>query len=223
MGKPNITDAFVVQQHPVDLYKALDAFFDGLPWLLWDSDALFMNLPQVTSPVATDKVMAVKACAQNMNVPCTDAVAFEKTGMAFCNNVCVMDTFQPLYTEEAVYTAMQLQAIAQVVQESEIEFSGEVPSYIATVAKHRGTPVLPKPLEFAQDLAQHLTGYAPTPDECQAVDSVHAVATQNPKELRDPKALDRLPATQRQGRGLVTFLVGCYLFAPEEVGTPWTP
>jgi hypothetical protein len=223
MVDPAITDHAVISWHPATLYQKLAAFFtDDASWLTWDAETLFLQLSQVTAPVATDKVMAVKACAQNMNVPCTSALAFEKTAMAFCNNVCVMDSYQPLHTEEAVYTVHQLQAIAKTSQDSEIEFSGEVPSYVAAVAKHRQTPVLPKSLEFAQDLAMYLTGYTPTADECRAIDGVHALATSDIDKLRDPDALDQLPAMQQSGPGLVTFLVGCYLFSPAEVDAPWT-
>jgi hypothetical protein len=207
----------VLQAHPVILYQLLDNFFkDSGTWLEWDVESLLMQLKLVDDPVAQDKVAAVKSCVFNFNMPTTKALAFEKTTVAFCNNACVPDSYQPPFMPEVFYTVNQLQQLAKETQDTLLEFTGEVPGYIAAVAKLRKTYLLPKPLEFAQDMVTFLTGYTPDADTLQLIDNMEALAQSEggPGQFRNDTVLDSLtPDTDLQD-GAIAALIGCYLYDP---------
>lgn len=209
-----ITDATVLRSSAKDTFLLLDEQFGDESWLTWDAETLLLHCSQVKEPVAMDKLLAVKSCALNINIPCSKAIAFEKTVTALCNNSCVMDTYQPLFMEEVFYGVQQLQALCQEVLQQACKFTGEIPGYIAAVAKTRGFNVLPKELEFAQDMVTYLTGYSPSADEITLVESLATVAKTAKAALLDKATLDKLsPGTNSQDK-VVAQLIGCYVFKP---------
>lgn len=209
-----LNDKFVLGSHPVDIYTALDEEPLFLEWVTWDAETLLMQLPLVKDAVAMDKVLAVKSCAANINVPAAKALAFEKVCTAFCNNHCVMDAYQPLFVEEVFYGVGQIRKISQIVHGRVPKFKGEVPGYIASVAKTRAVTVLPLPLAFAQDRTTFLTGRAPSGDEMGLVASIDLV---DQLSLRDPKILDQLDPKKNAADRLSAFLIGCYVFDPRDI------
>jgi len=208
-----LNDKFILGSHPVDIYTAVDTEPLFGEWVTWDAETLLMQLPLVKDAVAMDKVLAVKSCAANINVPVAKALAFEKICTAFCNNHCVMDAYQPLFMEEVFYGVKQINLISQAVHGKLPKFKGEVPGYIATVAKVRAVPVLPKPLAFAQDRAAFMTGKSPSGDELELVDSMDQVGLE---ALKEPASLDSLDPARNPGDRLAAFLIGCYLFDPRD-------
>ncbi len=147
--------------HPSDLYDALDSVFTSEePWLTYEPETLIMALKGEVSDIAVDKVLAVQALAANSQSVLTHAVAFEKVVYAFNNNVCVMDEWQIPYVEEICYAVKEIEKIIYKVhgKDTKIEYSGEVPAYVASVGKHRGWVILPKSLKFAQERLNFLTG-----------------------------------------------------------------
>jgi hypothetical protein len=229
----DFTDSFILQNTPTVLYQKMDEFFTGeadatpgdssewVGWLGWDADTFLMRFKQVVNPVAQDKLLAVKSFVQLPKIVQTDALAFEKVVNAFNNNVCVMDTIQPVYVEEIHYAVAQLNKLHKVTelgaekdQGGDLEFSGEVPGYIAAVAKHRNFQVLPKPLEFAQDMTTFFTGYAPSADEIVLVDNLDEVYRETPGALLDQATLDALHTDLEVGDRTIAKLIGCYVFDP---------
>ena len=152
--------------HPVEIYKAVDAVFADEPWLAWEPETLLLALADTISEAAQDKLLAVQAVAANPMPVSRFGVALEKTVNAFCNNVCVMDARQPPYVEELAYAIRQIRALIRAVgsHNTEIQFEGETPGYVAAVAKFRDWIALPQPLEFAQAALDSLTGLAPRTD-----------------------------------------------------------
>ena len=205
-------DSDVLSKDPIDILSELSLKFEHEPWLSWDAETLLMQLPGVTDSIAMDKVLAVKACAFNSKVNCTLALAFEKTCKAFCNNVCIMDEFQPLFMEEVFYGIKQIQLIVNEIHGVMPEFGGEIPGYVAAVAKVRAFTVLPKPLSFAEEATQELIGYAPNPSEMELVEGLDKLSLE---ELRNPATLDNLHTEDNQQDALVARLIGCYLYDPK--------
>ena len=74
--------------------------------------------------------------------------------------VVVLDTWQPPYVEEICYAVPQILKILRAVHgpNHTFEFAGEVPGYVASVAKHRGWIALPKRLDFATEQLNSLNG-----------------------------------------------------------------
>jgi hypothetical protein len=217
------TDEFILATEPVQLFRELDKALAGAHsdpdsnWLAWDTESILLTLDRdrtlITENTAIDKIMAVKSAAFNMNVPCTHALAFEKVVLAFCNNECVMDAVQPPFVEEIFYTVYRLKVLAKEVhgKETKLDFRGEIPGYVAATAKHRNVLVLPKPLDFAQDLLTFLTGYAPNSDELSLIEQVHELARENPAGLKDHETLSRLSPIDDKN---VVDVLRCYLYYP---------
>lgn len=157
----NTTDTnLLLGSHPVEIYLACDRLFYDEPWLQWEPETLLMQLRHEVDALAEDKVLAVQAVASNCNPVLNMAMAFEKVVMAFCNNVCVMDTWQPPYVEEICYAVPQIVRIIKLVhgKDTPVKFDGEVPSYVAGVAKYRGWISLPRRIGFAEGLLMNLNG-----------------------------------------------------------------
>jgi len=207
----------IIKNPPVQVFRFLDSHFYGTSWLGMDPESMLLQLDRhrtlITKTEAVDKLMAVKSAAFNINIPCRDCLAFEKIAHAFCNNICVMDAFQPLFIEEVFYTVNQLTEIAKMVDDSikHLDFRGEIPGYVASVAKHRGVRVLPKPLGFAQDILTFLNGYSPTPDELTLADNLEAMHRSG---ALDAKAINDNIGDTLQVNSSVRNLIRCYLFDP---------
>ena len=101
----------------------------------------------------------MQAVAANSGAVFESAAAFEKTVNAFANNICVMDVIQPPEVEEMCYAVDQIMKIFHAVHgDMACGFTGEVPGYVASVARFRDWTILPKNLAFAQDMLDELTG-----------------------------------------------------------------
>lgn len=158
----------ILGAHPFDVYRALDTMFGEERWLSWEPEVLLHELADEVSEQARDKVLAVQAVAANGALACGKAAAFENVVHAFCNNALVVDSLQPPTIEEVMYTIPQLEKIIkQVHSDAEVSFYGEIPRYVAAVAKYRGWVVLPTRLGFAQDALDELTGCSPESDKYQ--------------------------------------------------------
>ena len=145
--------------HPFDIYLACDHVFKDDAWLSWEPETLLLELRADVSDAAVDKLLAVQAVSANSTAVFTSALAFEKTVNAFANNICVMDVLQPPEVEEVCYAVEHIRKIFHAVYgEKECEFTGEVPGYVASVARFRDWSILPKNLSFAQDSLDALTG-----------------------------------------------------------------
>lgn len=179
----------LLASHPVDIYRACDKLFGDQPWLDWEPETLVMNLRKDVSELETDKLLAVQSLASNPT-PCLNmALAFEKTVMAFCNNVCVMDTWQPPYVEELCYAVPQILGVLRLSHGSQkYRFDGEVPGYVASVAKHRGWIALPRRLNFANKMLLEINGLTEKSEKykenAELVDAVRNVC----KQLDKPTA-----------------------------------
>jgi len=208
----------VLSSHPVAIYRDLDIEFRDAPWMLWDADTILKLMDKVTEPRSRDKLMAVCRSAGNMNIVCTQAIAFEKICHAFCNNPCVMDMYQPLFIEEVHYAVEQLHQLQKILDPATpLEFAGEVPGYVASVAEFRNVNVLPKPLEFAQDTFTFLSRRVPTPDEITLMDNMDSIYRTSPEDMKDFTTIDAIVSRNNIPDGLkeaAVFLLGCYAFDP---------
>lgn len=150
----------ILAAHPIDIYTACDTVFDGNNWLEWDPETVLMELGDDIGDAEVDKLLAVQAVAANGSAVCKSAAAFEKTVNAFNNNICVMDVVQPPEVEEMSYAVSQIEKIIKAVHgdSTEVEYTDEVPGYVAATAKFRDWFMLPKNLSFAQDSLNGLTG-----------------------------------------------------------------
>lgn len=145
--------------HPVEIFQACDSVFSGYDWLSWEPETILLELKQEVSDAAVDKLLAVQAVAANSKAVQNSAAAFEKVVNAFCNNICVMDVIQPPEVEEMSYAVSQINKIIEMVQGSSVKlsFGGEVPAYVASVARFRGWFALPSNLSFGQELLDNIT------------------------------------------------------------------
>jgi hypothetical protein len=122
-------------------------------WVGWDNDTVILSLPWKLTPEETDKVLAVKAFLTNPLLPGSSGIVFEKCVLAFANEVVIADQPQSPEIEEVYYGVTQMRKIYPA-----IEFTGEVPGYVAAVAKYRDVHVLPKTLNFASSMLQYMYG-----------------------------------------------------------------
>ena len=152
---------------PVELYRRITQTFetvwkdsnDESSWVEYDPDALLLSLlPEDADQEAKDKICAVQALCYDPERACAFAHAFENMINAFNGNALVMDQMQPPYLEELFYGVQQIKQIVMAHTGKEPNWSGEVPGYVAALAKHHGVAVLPKPLAFAQEMLDSLTG-----------------------------------------------------------------
>jgi hypothetical protein len=162
-GTPSLSDIRVdsfLAAHPIAIYKACNEAFNGSEWLGWEPETVLLELKNDVSDAAVDKLLAVQAVASNANAVVRSAAAFEKVVNAFNNNICIMDVIQPPEVEEMSYAVSQIELIIKEVHgpDTKIEYTDEVPGYVAGVAKFRGWFMLPRNLQFGQAMLNTLTG-----------------------------------------------------------------
>lgn len=150
------TDA-ILRAHPIEIWQALEQVFSGEPWLSWEPETLVLELGDDVSDEALDKLLAVQAFCANPNAAARGAAAFEKTVQALCGNICVMDVSQPPEVEEMSYAVSQMEKLLDASQHEKLEFTGEVPGYVAAAARFRDWIILPHNLSFAQAMLDSLT------------------------------------------------------------------
>ena len=206
---------------PIEIYEACSQVFEDEDWLTFEPETLLHALKEDVSDLSADKLLAVQACAVNGSLVLTHAQAFEKVVNAFCNNVCVMDTWQPPFVEELCYAVGQIRELLTKTHPGEDpEFGGEIPEYVAAAAKYRGWFVLPKPLAFAQERLDFLTGINDKSqrykDNQAFVDGVRRITDtltpDNAKALLDDPDLGKDPDDPKTIA--VTQLIGALLYDP---------
>ena len=203
--------------HPIEIYQACDEIFKGQPWLSWEPETILLQLKEDVSDLEIDKLLAVQAVAANSNAVLRSAAAFEKVVNAFCNNVCVMDVIQPPEVEEMSYAVSQIEKIIKAVHgKVKIEYTDEVPGYVASTAKFRGWFALPKNLRFGQELLDSLT-QAHNKEHKELVDNVTALIKNTTRKdareiLADPE-ISKLE-TDDMASLLVKQIIGALLFDP---------
>ncbi|KAH0475528.1 MAG: hypothetical protein KVP17_002618 [Porospora cf. gigantea B] len=143
----------ILQSSPAEVRDVLNMVYRNQKWETWDTEVLlhevFSAYPKTDE--AADKVAAVQAVLVNPTLCLEDSAGFEKVVHAFCNNACVMDLRQAPYVEEILYTIEQLKSLAPNCSPG-----GDVPEYVAGVAKYWGWLVMPRELQFAQDMLDNL-------------------------------------------------------------------
>lgn len=204
--------------HPSDLFVALDRYFENTNWLEWEPEVLLHELKDDITEREADKVLAVKSVAVNTNLVYTNACAFENVCHAFCNNIIVVDTLQPLYIEEIMYAIPHIIKITKEIHGNNVSvnFTGEIPGYVAATAKYRGWYVLPTRLAFAQELLEELTGV----QEGTAKYNQFAVALNEAKQIAEAietadiytykDVIDSAP-------DIVKTILGAYLYDPTKI------
>lgn len=203
---------------PSAIYSELSSNFGEADWVGWDPHTVLAHIEDATD-VGQDKILATQAFAFNTKLASTEAVAFENISHAFCNNHCVFDAHQPLELPEAAYAVKQMRELAKLVHgpKFELEFAGEIPSYIAAIAKFRGFYLLPQSLAFAQGLLNHLTGLAPGSPKYQESEKLLTAAESVLGALgASPKLEDVIAHLERED-ALTDFtraVVGCVVFDP---------
>ena len=186
-------------ESPVSLYKAIDKKHPE--WLEWEPETVLQTLDR-----DDDKVLAVQTVARNPNKVTKDHFPFEKVIMAFCDNQPIMGTYDKPHLEEIMYGVQQIKEIIKASQEGlhdgDIDFTGDVPSYVAAVAKDRGWFVLPERLNFAQQALNHVRGLT----EESPIYKAH-------KKIRDEVEKDPEAHIDSDDQTVVRY-VGAYLFNP---------
>ena len=212
---------WVLQTHPVSIAMQMAKQFGG-DWASWDSDTLLLTLPGLVEDYAQDKVLAVHAVIANSNLPCTHSQAFENVTNAFCHNPVIVDAAQPPDLPEMYYTVGQLEKIIRLVHDVDPQFGGEIPGYIAAVARYRRILVLPKRLAFAQDLLDSLNGITPDSRKRQEFSALYDDSIKLVNQLEEvdftednTKLLDDLQKlVPPEHLFTAQQLIGCYLYDP---------
>lgn len=159
-------------------------------WLAWDPHALLATIgASGVSELEQDKVLAAQHVGYNTAEVCSSVQAFYSVCSAFNNEHYITDGVLPLHVEEIVYAVKHICDIAGIVHNStNIEFTGEVPGYVASCAKYHGWVLLPQSLSFAQDMLDHLTGVFANPDKVEhnkavLADTVEFIKTITPSNI----------------------------------------
>jgi hypothetical protein len=207
--------ADVYRTSPSDLLKAINGIIPtDADWLQWEPEVLlgyFSKVKGTGSQAALDKIMAVQAAAAHMQFACSYSYPFSAIISCFCN-FNVPRSIKPSHVEEIFYTVGQLQKIADLIHDDDLEFVGEVPGYIAACAHYASWRVLPKSLDFAQGLLSHLCSYVPTKEELLLVGSMDLVKDMTHNEVVD--VVDSMTKDTPGNSRLITDLLGCYVYDP---------
>ena len=209
----------ITSKHPIDLYLEISAKYPE--WLDWEPETVTITLELTNKDSEIDKVLAVQTVAKNPNAVTRNSFIFEKVANSFCNGFPIMDTHTKPYIEELVYTTKQIKKIVAASQDEkfeDIEFTGDVPNYVAAVAVSRGWIVLPKSLEWAQESLNYLTGISEGSAKYKEYYSVVTSLTRAVKDL--PDDFETLISSE-QLEGLETSIlakyVGAYLYDPTTI------
>lgn len=206
----DFNDSTIYSTSPIDLYTAMDKVLTPLgAWISWEPDTLLKHITSKTklNSNSINKLLAVQAVAANLDLVCKDHTAFEAVGTCFCNEHYILGRSQPIGIEECMYTVKQIKGIAVLVhntQEDLVMFYGEIPGYVASVAKLNSHRVLPIPLSFGQDILDYLypnygVDLVKEKDMAQKIDDA---------DLKDLTSLDKTDNI------FIHWLVGCYLYDP---------
>lgn len=145
-------------KHPIQIYREVSAKYPD--WLEWEPESLLLTYPEGNQ----DKLLAVQTVAKNPNAVTRKSFIFEKVVICFNNGQAIMDAYTKPFIEEVYYAVGQIKKIISEVQEipeEEIEFSGDIPQYVAAVAHTRGWVVMPRKLQWSQEALSAITGASP--------------------------------------------------------------
>ena len=209
---------------PVDVYHYLDSLFKGESWVGWEPETVFhtVNTGKELDPLIKDKIGAVIGCAGNPALVTTNSRAFEKVVHAFCNNPCVIDAVQPPQVEEVFWAVDQIIKIICTINEgmisTDVEFSGEIPGYVAGVSKYNGWVVLPTRLSFAREMLDNINNVsgwdtAENIPVYKLLQKAHSIADALDSTTVDTKGLDSLEEDTPENN-IIRKLVGCTLYKP---------
>lgn len=166
----------LLRKNPSDIFKDMystyfkeldDPTTDDIEWLSWDPDSLIVYLFKkditVDDPIAVDKLMSIFAFLYRMDIGTSDAKAFEKIVHAFNNDAVIVDVIQEPTLEAVCYTIREMHKLYDMLQakvyskdetkfkQGKLEFTGEIPGYVASVAYYNNFPLLIPLLSFATE------------------------------------------------------------------------
>jgi hypothetical protein len=219
------TDHTVYHTSPATLYRNLDAMLTkehSKRWLEWEPEVLLSTVPEVKYYVPRNKLLAIQAVGANADLVCSDHIGFESVGNCFCNYHYLVGESQPIGIEECLYTTNHVKQIISDVHKldtDKINFLGEIPGYIASVAKLYKHRVLPVPLNFGQDILDFL--YPNNKQDAHFEEMKHIAAeidkTAIPNDFGNlGKILDVIDPGSTNG-AFVNWLIGCYLYNPTTI------
>lgn len=213
----------ITSSTPIEVYNHLDNLFKEGEWLSWEPETVLTSLKECINgeDICKDKILAVQGVAANATLVLTNNRAFEKVVHAFCNNPCIMDIAQPPQIEEIHWAIPHIQDIIVASQEDikreSISFTGEIPGYVAGVAKYHGWLVLPKRLNFAKEMLDNLNGIkgwnTKEQDIALIISQAQSLADQLDDIELDTAGLDALEEDTPRNI-MIRRLVGCCLFKP---------
>lgn len=167
----------ILKLSPSKLFNYLaDNFFKELDdtttkeieWLGWDPDSLIVYLFKkgilIEDNIALDKVMALLSFLHRRDIGTSDAKAFEKIVHAFNNDPVIVDVIQEPTLAAVNYAVKEMRILNSILNKvtnlestnPDLEFTGEVPGYVASVAYSDGYPILNNNLIFAKDILNFL-------------------------------------------------------------------
>jgi len=125
----------------------------GIKWIDWEPETIFSSIKEDTgeyaAPVNNNKIMAIKVMMRS-DQPWTSWNVFEKVAVAFNNrvpNFGFTEYLSPLEIANAVSLMNDIR---------EMEWGDEVRVYVAAITRDHGFSYLPEPLNFAQDMLDHM-------------------------------------------------------------------
>ena len=214
----NFTDKTILKTSPTALYKEMAIKLEGEgPWIEWEPETILHSISSDIGDVAMNKILAVQAVAANTELPCMDHVAFESVVNSFCNYTYIVGESQPTGIEECFYTVNHIKGIATQVHNldpSSILFAGEVPGYIAAVAKLYSKRVIPYPLSFAQDILDfiYLNYNIPLDEMKDIVQKIDSAII--PENVKDISSLVEELDPKSEYHTFITWILGCYIYDP---------
>ena len=216
----DLLDTDILNNSPIQILHKLDSLFAGSEWLSWEPETLLLKNLDVTDPIAKDKLLAVQAVASNSQAATSSGDAFEKVVMAFNNNHCIVDQYQPPEIEEVFYAVQQITKIITEIHDAEAIFTGEIPNYVAAVARFHRWIFLPNPLQFAQETLNSLNGLHKDGGKASVYSGLLSIAKQvsdsmaHTDSLRgDVSELGNWVGNSPQ-HDVARRMIGCYLYSP---------
>ncbi len=211
-----LSNKYVLANHPVTIYRRLVKLLP-VDFIGWEIVTFLRSIIGVTDDLAIDKLLAVKALAQNSMEVMSLAIAFENVCNSFCNNPVIHNTLQPLEVEELTYSVYQILDIVKLVHPdvppAALKFTGEIPGYCASCAKYERWQILPGVLSFAQGRLYFLNNSA----HKKLYNEIHTIMleleTRGPFSLKEIAGLRKtIPNTTSYN--IVKRLVGCRVYDP---------
>jgi hypothetical protein len=217
----NFTDEYVKTSHPYDLFIKINSELPKENWLEWEPEVFLGQFDSIKLQIVKDKLLAIWGVCGNMDIASKFCFQFSNVVSSFCN-YGVYNSVTSNHIEDIFYTYMQLNKLAMLIHSTEFIVSGEVPGYVASCAKYYDWVVLPTPLNFAQDILNHLnTGKEEVPGLIETVNLIDSVDFSN-REVAI-QALNGIEETffksdkiSLAAKKVIVQVVGCYLYSPTD-------